>query len=54
MEVLEGGFPGARIVLVEFESVERAKRFYDSPEYRAAREKRLGAADFHMLLVEGS
>jgi uncharacterized protein (DUF1330 family) len=40
-------------VILEFESVELAKRFYDSPEYRAAREQRRGAAMMNMLVVEG-
>ena len=42
-----------RLVVVEFDSVERAKQFYDSPEYRAAREARAGAADMNILVVEG-
>ncbi|HTO50677.1 MAG TPA: DUF1330 domain-containing protein [Burkholderiales bacterium] len=53
-EVLEGGFPGSRVVVVEFASFERAKTFYDSPEYRTAREKRQGAAAFNLLLVDGA
>ena len=54
IEQLEGNWTGApRLVIVEFDSVEQAKRFYDSPEYRAAREARVGAADMTMLVVEG-
>jgi uncharacterized protein (DUF1330 family) len=54
-EVLEGGFPGSRVVVVEFETFDKAKAFYDSPEYRAAREKRLGAtAAFNLLVVDGA
>jgi uncharacterized protein (DUF1330 family) len=52
-EVLEGSFPGSRIVVAEFESMERARQFYHSSEYQAARHKRLGAADFNMVLIEG-
>lgn len=52
-EVLEGGFPGSRVVVVEFESFDRAKSFYDSAEYRAARDQRRGAAEFNLLIVEG-
>jgi uncharacterized protein (DUF1330 family) len=52
-EVLEGGFPGSRVVVVEFESYDKAKAFYDSPEYLAARRQRAGAADFNMLVLEG-
>jgi uncharacterized protein (DUF1330 family) len=54
LDVLEGQWIGApRLVVVEFDSVEQAKKFYDSPEYRAAREARAGAADMNMLVVEG-
>lgn len=54
-EVLEGGFPGSRVVVVEFESYDRAKSFYDSPEYRVAREQRRGATSvFNLLVVEGA
>jgi len=28
--------------------------FYDSPEYRAAREQRASAADFNLLIVDGA
>ena len=53
-EVLEGPWTAPqRLVIVEFDSVELAKEFYDSPEYRAAREARAGAADMNMLVVEG-
>ncbi|HNJ75179.1 MAG TPA: DUF1330 domain-containing protein [Azospira sp.] len=54
LDVLEGQWAGApRVVIVEFDSVEQARKFYDSPEYRAAREARVGAADMNMLVVEG-
>ena len=51
---LEGDIPYERIVVTEFSSVEAAQRFYHSVEYQAAREKRLGAADFNMVIVEGA
>ena len=50
---LEGKNPYQRIVVNEFKDVEAAKRFYNSPEYQEARAKRLGAADFDMMIVEG-
>jgi uncharacterized protein (DUF1330 family) len=54
-EVLEGSFPGSRVVIVEFESFDKAKRFYDSPEYLAASEQRRGATSvFSLLIVEGA
>ena len=52
--VLEGNIPYQRIVVTEFPDVAAAKRFYSSVEYQAAREKRLGAADFNMMVVEGA
>jgi uncharacterized protein (DUF1330 family) len=51
--VLEGKFDANRLVVVEFPSSEDAKTFYNSPEYQAAREKRIGACDFNMVLAEG-
>jgi uncharacterized protein (DUF1330 family) len=51
---LEGDIPFERIVVSEFPSVEAAKKFYHSPEYQEARKHRLGAADFHMVIVEGA
>ena len=49
---LEGDFSPGRIVVLEFPTVEDAKAWYDSPEYQEARNFRLGAADFRMLLVD--
>ena len=51
---LEGDWQPERLVVVEFPSLEQARQFYDSPEYLAARAARAGAADFDMLLVEGT
>jgi uncharacterized protein (DUF1330 family) len=51
--VLEGEWWPDRLVIVQFESVDVARLFYHSPEYRAAREARAGAAVFDMLLIEG-
>ena len=51
--LLEGDWAPPRLVILEFDSVELAKRFYDSPEYQAARAQRQGAATMNMLAVEG-
>ncbi|WP_374692430.1 DUF1330 domain-containing protein [Accumulibacter sp.] len=53
-EVLEGNWraPG-RLLIVEFDSLQQAKRFYDSPEYQQARAARGDAAAMNMLVVEG-
>jgi uncharacterized protein (DUF1330 family) len=51
-EVLEGNWRPQRVVVVRFPSMAKAREFYDSPEYLAAREARAGKSDFDMLLVE--
>jgi uncharacterized protein (DUF1330 family) len=53
-EVLEGDSAEANhIAIVEFDSAERAREFYHSAAYQAARKKRLSAAEFRMILLEG-
>jgi uncharacterized protein (DUF1330 family) len=52
-EVIEGNWKPQRVTVVEFESVERAKAFYNSPEYQTAIKARKGAANMKMLLVQG-
>jgi uncharacterized protein (DUF1330 family) len=51
--VLEGDWQPKRLVVLEFEDLDAAKRWYDSPEYREAKELREGAAKLHMVAVEG-
>jgi uncharacterized protein (DUF1330 family) len=51
--VLEGDWQPKRLVLVEFPDLEAAKRFYDSPEYQAAKKLREGAATLNMVAVQG-
>ena len=51
-ETLEGSWQPQRLVVLEFPSMAAARTFYDSPEYRAAREARAGVSDFDMLLAE--
>jgi uncharacterized protein (DUF1330 family) len=51
-ETLEGSWQPQRLVVLEFPSMAAARSFYDSPEYRAAREARAGVSDFDMLLAE--
>jgi|SRR5690242_19345577 uncharacterized protein (DUF1330 family) len=52
-EALEGAPPN-RIVVLAFDSMEAARRFYDSAEYRAARKEREGAATARLFIVEGA
>lgn len=53
-EVLEGKWsPPQRMVIVEFDSVDQAKRFYHSPEYQLARKAREDVAEMNMLVIAG-
>jgi uncharacterized protein (DUF1330 family) len=52
-ETLEGSPARGRVVIVEFPSYERAKAFYDSSDYQAAKKVREGAATAQLVLVEG-
>lgn len=50
---LEGDWQPSRLVILEFESLERAQEWFDSPEYREARRVREGAATMRMVAVDG-
>ena len=50
---LEGPEEAARVVLVEFPSLERIKAFYNSEDYQEARKLRVGAATGSLLAIEG-
>lgn len=52
-QALEGTANPYPVVIVEFETAAKAREFYHPAAYQAAREKRLDAADFTMLLLEG-
>ena len=51
-EALEGEARG-RNVIIEFDSFEKAKAYFNSPEYQAARKHRNGAAMGEFVVVEG-
>ncbi|MGH9068983.1 MAG: DUF1330 domain-containing protein [Acidimicrobiales bacterium] len=51
--VLEGDRAAHRVVVVEFEDMATARRWYDSPEYTEARRVREGAARASFILAEG-
>jgi uncharacterized protein (DUF1330 family) len=52
-KVLEGSWQPKRVVVLEFPDVAAAQRFYDSPEYLAARAVRADAATMNLVVVEG-
>jgi uncharacterized protein (DUF1330 family) len=49
----EGSWKPERLVIVEFPSMEKARKWYDSPEYAPALALRLRAANARLILVEG-
>lgn len=53
LETLEGEWRPKRIVVLEFPSIEQAKRWYDSEEYRPLKELRRRTARGHIVLVDG-
>jgi len=53
VEELEGEWSPKRLIVVEFESFEQAKRWYASQEYRVAKSVRERTAITNMILVEG-
>ncbi len=52
-ETLEGDWSPQRVVVLEFDSPERAKEWYDSAEYREPKALRHRTAKAKMILVEG-
>ena len=52
-ERLEGEMPANRIVILEFDTYEQAKAWYDSEGYRAARAVRQSASAGSLILVDG-
>jgi uncharacterized protein (DUF1330 family) len=53
VEVLEGEWFGNRTVILEFESVEAAKAWYNSPAYQEAIPLRQKAGDSNVAIVTG-
>ena len=54
LAVLEGDWRPKRLVVLEFDDLAAAKRWYDSAEYSEARRAREGAAYLRMVAVEGA
>ena len=53
VEVLEGGWHPERLVVLEFESMERFWEWYDSPEYAPLKRLRGESAATDFVIVEG-
>jgi uncharacterized protein (DUF1330 family) len=53
VEVLEGDWCPARYVILEFPTVQRAREWWDSPEYRPLRAIRQRTAESSLIVAEG-
>jgi uncharacterized protein (DUF1330 family) len=53
-ETLEGSWSPKRLVILEFDSVDMAKKWWASPEYAEAKRLRQQAAHTELLVVEGA
>ena len=53
VEVLEGEWTPQRLVILEFESMERFNEWYNSPEYTPLKQARHEAALTEVVVVEG-
>jgi uncharacterized protein (DUF1330 family) len=52
-EVLEGDWTPKRLVLLEFPDMERARAFWNSPEYAEAKALRIATTTSEMVLLDG-
>lgn len=53
MENLEGDEETRRLVVIEFPSIDHAKRFYGSQAYQETKKLREGGGDAQFVLVDG-
>jgi len=53
-EVLEGSWTPKRLVVLEFESMERAKAWYNSPEYADLKKLRQSASNTNAIFANGA
>ena len=53
IDVLEGEWPIPRLVIIRFESMEQARKWYRSPEYEGPHKLREASARANIVLVDG-
>jgi uncharacterized protein (DUF1330 family) len=53
VDVVEGEPPYERVVILEFDTLEQARRWYDSPEYTKARALRQAHSSGVVMLLDG-
>ena len=54
IDVLEGDWSPRRVVICEFESIDRARQWYESEEYRPAMAIRKKTSTAKIIVVEGT
>lgn len=52
-EVWEGEWRLGRMIVIEFDSLEEARRWYDSPEYAPVKALRIANARSQVIFVDG-
>ena len=53
VEVREGGWTPSRLVILEFPTLERARAWWESPEYAPAKAVRQSCADTQLVITDG-
>ncbi len=53
IEVGDGNCSPLGVIVIEFESMERAKEWYNSPEYKPLISKRASSTDSGVIFVDG-
>ena len=53
IDILEGAWRPGRLVIIEFPSAERARAWWNSPEYTEAKLIRQATSEGTLLIVEG-
>lgn len=53
IEVADGTWFPSGMVVLEFESLEKAKEWYNSPEYQAVIGQRINTSDSSLIFVDG-
>jgi len=51
-EILEGEWNPKRLVILEFPTLDRAKEWYDCPEYRKARDLRQSISKANIVVID--
>jgi uncharacterized protein (DUF1330 family) len=53
LALLEGDWQPKRVVILEFDDLAAARRWYESPEYEEVKQLRAGGARLSLVAVEG-